>query len=42
MTARPMKKRDLKVNGKEKSYERNPSGVSLIFNQKFFRTFLKF
>jgi hypothetical protein len=31
------KKENLKEDGKEKSYERNPSGVSLVFNQKFSR-----
>jgi hypothetical protein len=33
------KKYRLKEDGKEKSYERNPSGVSLVFNQKVFGTF---
>ncbi|MCI8818015.1 MAG: hypothetical protein HFG04_02520 [Oscillibacter sp.] len=31
-----VKKRGGKETGKEKSYERNPSGVSLVFNPKFF------
>jgi hypothetical protein len=34
-----IKKWRLKEDGREKSYERNPSGVSLVFNQKFFRPF---
>ncbi len=31
----------LKGSGKEKSYEKNPSGVSLVLNQKFFRPFAR-
>ena len=27
--------------GKEDSYERNPSGVSFVFNHRIFRTFVK-
>jgi len=27
--------------GKEDSYERNPSGVSFVFNHRIFRTFMK-
>ena len=27
--------------GKEDSYERNPSGVSFVFNYRIFRTFIK-
>ena len=27
--------------GKEDSYERNPSGVSFVFNHRIFRTFIK-
>jgi hypothetical protein len=29
------------VLGKEDSYERNPSGVSFVFNHRIFRTFMK-
>ncbi len=35
------KKCRLKWDGKEKSYERNPSGVSLVLNQKCFRPFAR-
>ncbi|MEF2842647.1 MAG: hypothetical protein U0O47_09025, partial [Oscillospiraceae bacterium] len=29
------------VLGKEDSYERNPSGVSFVFNHHIFKTFMK-
>ena len=29
---------EIRENGKEDSYERNPGGVSFVFNQPFFRT----
>ena len=36
------KKRKILCGGKEESYERNPGGVPLVFNHKFFETFLRF
>ena len=35
------KSRIVSAFGKEDSYERNPSGVSFVFNHRIFRTFMK-
>ena len=36
------KKQENLRDGKEESYERNPGGVPLVFNHKFFETLLRF
>ena len=36
------KKQENLRDGKEESYERNPSWVPLVFNHKFFETFQRF
>ena len=36
------KKQENLRDGKEESYERNPGGVPLVFNHKFFETFQRF
>ena len=39
--AQSVKKQITSAFGKEDSYERNPSGVSFVFNHRIFRTFMK-
>ena len=36
-----LSKKSAAAFGKEDRYERNPSGVSFVFNHRIFRTFMK-